>query len=141
MKTRSRFRLIPTLVLAAVVLGVGYIIFPGANHTANGHEERQSLNLIITFMPEHREVPVKVSYIVGATAAFVGERVDRDAFTSPWQHTVLVKRGTLVTLGALQHAPGELRCFIKEDGVELSKDSNLDKPANLRSFVSCATTR
>lgn len=134
MSSKTSFKMLPTLIVLAVLLGAWYVIFPGKNGRSVDGKDRQALTLTIMFEPARRSEPIKAFFTVRGT-----DTVEKDIFTSPWSRVIIVDRGTLVVLGARQTQPGILHCKIQEGSGMPVADSNFDGFTTLRDYVKCST--
>lgn len=107
--TKTRFRVWPTLIIAAVVLGAAYMlpIETFLEQSKNGHHK--SVEVTVAFSPAPRAMSNSIH-----TELTVG--VERRTFRlteSPFMAAFTAKSDEAVTVSALQHTDGTVSCRIK----------------------------
>jgi hypothetical protein len=132
MVRKAKNRLLPTLIAAAMVIGAAYTFIP----SLSGEEDiQQTLRLTVTFTSDRtKSTAIKVTYSQEGRKPVV-----ELALTSPWERTVVVRRGDVVVLGALQSDTQPLSCQIREYVHDLASDSNHEPNGKIRTWVRCVT--
>ena len=125
-------RFIPTAVVLAV-MGLAAVVFvPQFGRTTNGNGEERSVVLTVDFLP------VKRNYDKDVTIARTIAGTSHPGFyhhNSPWIESVIVKRGSTISLTVTQYLNGYLRCVITQD-----KNNFHERERNTLGTVKCRLT-
>lgn len=132
-KTKGGF--LPTLLVIAALGAGAYFFLPSVNGNKSEDEIQQVVTLTVAFDPNRNDRnPIKITYVKGPE-----KPVEELATTSPWRKVVMLRRGDLMLLGAIQSSPGTLTCSIKERGQTLAHDNNALPGQPVRNWVKCVT--
>lgn len=91
------------IVLVMVVAATWLYLFDPTKTNSN----QVPVTMTVRFDPSPRRMPVGIALFIGTDK--LPSEVVRD---SPWVETMVVARGTLITLAAIQGEPGALSCAI-----------------------------